>query len=274
MPHILTEDDLGVFSRTWPPMNASDLAHTVSDSGFGQVHFNLASAGLNQLDAPGATAVRAAFDQAAVAITSMSATYNMIDPDPDRRHRSTAEAVALIHQAPSLGVRMISLCTGSRHPTDKWAWHPDNASPRAYSDLLATMRQLVPAAREAGVRLGVEPDPGNVIDSAGAARRLLRDVDGTVGVILDPGNLITPENAGHQADILDEAFDTLGHRIVSVHAKDSHPRHGLGSGLVDFGLFFRRWALLPEPVPVVIHDVAPSDLPQAREFVLSHRDPA
>ncbi|SFQ32054.1 sugar phosphate isomerase/epimerase family protein [Amycolatopsis rubida] len=277
MPHVLAERDLAVFSRTWPPApDPSRLAETIAAHGIAQAHLNLASAGLDRLDSAGAAAVRAAFDRAGVAVISISATYNMIDPDLPRRRRGARAAAQIVRRAPALGAETVSLCTGSRHPDDKWAFHPGNAEPDAYADLLTELRQLLRAARRAGVVLGIEPDPGNVIDTAAAADRLLRDAGGGVGVILDPGNLVTPGNAHRQASIIDEAFDLLGPRIVAVHAKDAHP-HGtpgagaLGTGLVDFDHVFRRWALLPRRVPVVLHDLRAEDVPDARAFVLSHR---
>ncbi|ATY17057.1 sugar phosphate isomerase/epimerase (plasmid) [Amycolatopsis sp. AA4] len=272
MPHVLAERDLAVVSRTWPPAtDPSLLAAEIASRGVVQTHLNLASVGLARLDAPSSAALRAAFDRARVLIPSMSATYNMVDPDRARRCRAAAEATVLIRRAPALGAGMVSLCAGSRNPDDKWAWHPGNSEPDAYADLVDELRLLLPAAREARIVLGIELDPGTVIGTAAAAHRLLHDVGDGVGIILDPGNLIAPDNVDRQAEIIDEAFDLLGPHIVAVHARDSHPAGTLGSGLVDFDRVFRRWSRLPRRVPVVIHDAEPDDVSEARAFVLSHR---
>ena len=58
-----------------------------------------------------------------------------------------------------------------------WRRHPDNDKPDAWSDLLATLDQLVPVAEEHGVVLGIEPEHANVIDSAQRARLLLDEAE-------------------------------------------------------------------------------------------------
>ena len=54
-----------------------------------------------------------------------------------------------------LGTSVITLCTGTRDPESMWRRHPDNDSPEAWTDLVASMRQAVQIAEEYGVTLGL-----------------------------------------------------------------------------------------------------------------------
>src|SRR5215207_5402596 len=103
-------------------------------------------------------AVRTAFDSAGLGIPSVSGTFNMIHPDADLRARQIQQAVRLIGLAPRLGTGVVTLCTGTRDPDKMWRAHPGNADPSAWSDLRRSLDPLLGAARETGIRLGVEPE--------------------------------------------------------------------------------------------------------------------
>jgi len=57
-----------------------------------------------------------------------------------------------------------------------WRAHPGNLASDAWTDLRRTLDALLEAAHEAGVRLGIEPEPGNVVRDARTAARLLAEL--------------------------------------------------------------------------------------------------
>jgi sugar phosphate isomerase/epimerase len=269
---------LSIYSRTWPSADAASLASTIRDSGFTNAHLSLASVGLGSLpetlDADELTTIRKTFERAGVRITSVSATYNLIDPDRARRRRDTDRAIGVIRHAPLLGADLVSLCTGTRNPDNMWAGHPDNASAEAWDEFRETLAELVDAARESGVTLGVEPERGNIIAGAREARRLLDELGADaahIGIIIDPGNIIDVEHPETQGAILTEAFDLLGPHVEVLHAKDSAPDGDAapGQGVVDFDLVFARWAALPKSVPVILHNIRVDQVAESRRYVLA-----
>jgi sugar phosphate isomerase/epimerase len=89
-------------------------------------------------------------------------------------------------------------------------------------------------------------------------------------------------NAGHQDEVIREAFRLLGPRIVSAHAKDYRLRAedgkligtAAGLGELNYPLF---WELLERHKPhgfVTLEGVEEEQLPGATRFVLDGRQAA
>jgi sugar phosphate isomerase/epimerase len=274
----VTGPRLGIFARIFRRGSAEEVAAAVAAAGFDLVQLNLNSFGLatipdvDTVDFPG---IRSAFDRHGVAIWGLSATYNMIDPDPAKRTASTHAAAALIARAPELGASAVTLCTGTRDPDDIWRAHPGNDDPSAWADMRVTLDRLLPAAAAAGVRLGIEPEIANVVNDAPAARRLLAELGDEaahVGIVLDPANLLTPATIHRQRDILTAAVDLLGEYVICLHAKDvvDSGYAAAGSGDLDYALVFRLARELPHPVPTIIQDATEDDAPRVAAFLREH----
>jgi sugar phosphate isomerase/epimerase len=86
---------------------------------------------------------------------------------------------------------------------------------------LAELALVLPVAETAGLRLAFEPEPGNVVTSAPAARRLLDTLGSPVlKVVLDPANLFEPATPLEARRLAETAVALLGGAIVLTHAKD------------------------------------------------------
>jgi sugar phosphate isomerase/epimerase len=207
----------------------------------------------------------------------VSATYNVVHPAKELRERQTAAAVDLIGRIPSLGADVATLCSGTRDPENMWRNHPDNARPDSWSDLRATLDVLLDAAATAGIRLGVEPEPGNIVRNAAVAARLLDELgpDAPIGIILDPANLLSPATMAQQEEILTEAIDMLGARIIGAHAKDvvESGYSAAGAGMMDYQLVFRLLSRIT-PVPVIAQDVEESDAARVHDDLVRWNEEA
>ncbi len=76
-------------------------------------------------------------------------------------------------------------------------------------------------AISSGVKLVVEPEPGNVITGTDLALRLVSDLGSrgeVVRFVLDPANLVARKPVSERSGILEDA--RLGDRTVCLHAKD------------------------------------------------------
>jgi sugar phosphate isomerase/epimerase len=157
-----------------------------------------------------------------------------------------------------------------------WRAHPDNGTPAAWRDLRATLDTLLPAAAAAGIRLGVEPEPGNVVRDADLAYRLLTELGTSarhLAIVLDPANLLEPATLAGQRRILSHAFDLLGDQVAAMHAKDVVEAGGYaapGAGGMDYDLVMRLHAGLPRPVPVIAQDLTAGDAVRVHRFLAAH----
>ncbi|MCU1490508.1 MAG: hypothetical protein JWM85_1913 [Acidimicrobiaceae bacterium] len=272
--------ELGIFARIFPRSDAGEVAEAIAEAGYTTTQLNLSSIGLPTVppvDLPlDLAGVRAAFSEEGVRVWGLSATYNVIHPDTAKRKDETDRAKALIARAPALGVEVVTLCSGSRDPANMWRRHPDNDSEEAWRDLRATLDELLAPAERAGVRLGIEPEPGNVVSDAGRGRRLLDELGDDarlIGIVLDPANLVSPSTVGDQEKILRSAFAQLGPETVALHAKDVVADGGYaaaGVGELDYDLIFELHESLERRVPVIVQDADESDAARVREFLLEH----
>jgi sugar phosphate isomerase/epimerase len=272
---------LGIFARTFRRDTPEEVATAVAQAGYALTHWNFAAIGRPTLaarvDEAGFAAVRSAFDAAGVGIPSVSATFNVIHPDLELRTRQTFEAARLIGLAPRLGAGAVTLCSGTRDPGDMWRPHPANQAPDAWADLRRTLEPLLEAAGAAGVRLGIEPEPANVVGDARTAARLLDELgqDAPAGIVLDPANLLSRETISRQSGILAEAVDLLGPRVVGVQLKDV-TRTGAatapGAGVLDYPALFRHLARVP-PVPLIVQDTPEPDAARVRLDLLRLAQP-
>jgi sugar phosphate isomerase/epimerase len=271
--------ELGIFARVFPPGPPAHVAGSIRTAGFTVTQLNLSALGRPTLDTTLAdedtAEIATAFTRAGVRIWGLSGTFNAIDPDRHARAHATSACIAVIDRAPQIGAEVVTLSTGTRDRDSMWRAHPDNATIPAWHDLLATLEQLVPAAARSGIRLGIEPEPGNVVCDARSARRLLRELGDDaqhVAIVLDPANLLTVGTLDEQQEILTQAFAELGDHTAAVHAKDVVPSGyaAPGAGGMDYDLVFRLHAELPRPVPVIAQDVSADDAARVHTFLTDH----
>ncbi|MEP6651089.1 MAG: TIM barrel protein [Lapillicoccus sp.] len=271
--------EIGVFARVFTPGPPGQVAAQIATAGFVVTQLNLAVLGRPTLDADlshdDAVEIAAAFAAQHVRIWGVSGTFNAIDPHRGQRIEATERCRALIARAPDLGAEVVTLCTGTRDPDNIWRAHPDNTSGAARDDLLDTLGALVPAAAAAGVRLGIEPEPGNVITGADAARWLLDTLGADarhLAIVLDPANLLSVQTAPDQHAILEHAFEVLGPDTAAVHAKDvvvsGYAAPGVGA--LDYPLVMHLHATLPHRVPVIAQDLTEGDAPRVAAFLHLH----
>ena len=236
-----------IFAKTYPGTTADVLAAAAAD-GYRGVQFNLQCAGIASIpdELPDGLAEGVARTAAAqgVTLSALSGTYNMAHPDPAVRARGRAGFAHVLRAAQRMGAPIVTLCTGTRHPSNMWAAHADNTHPSAWADLRAELDVVLAWAEEAGVSLGVEPEHANVVSDAEQARRLLDEVKSPrLGIVLDAANLLSPATLPRQREVMDHAFDRLGEALLLAHAKDMDAQGavvGAGQGAVDLDHFVAR----------------------------------
>lgn len=260
---------LGIFAKTFAGATPRDVLSAAGGAGYEVVQYNLACSGLGSLPQAvpddAAAEVRHASEATGVGLAAVSATYNMIHPDPGPREAGRTAFAAIAGAARAMGTSLVTVCTGSRDVQDQWRHHPENDRPEAWDDLLAEMRLILPLAERHGVTIGVEPETANVVSSARRARDLI-DALGhdRLGVVLDPANLFETAAGFRGGAVVDEALDLLGDRVVMVHAKDRDAGGRVvpaGTGVVDFARLLASLRRQGFDGPVVTHGLSAAEAP-------------
>jgi sugar phosphate isomerase/epimerase len=214
-----------VFTRTYPGTNTADVLSAVASDGYAGVQFNLISSGLASLpdSLPDGLAEEVG-NQAQLSrlrIAALSGTYNMAHPDPKVRITSRVGFANVMDAARRMGAPVVTLCTGSRNPSNMWKRHPDNGTIAAWQDLRTELDFALTLAEATGIKVAVEPEPGNVVQNAASARRLLDEVASPhLGIVLDAANLLSPSSLVRQQTVITHAVELLSDSILLAHAKD------------------------------------------------------
>lgn len=217
--------------------------------------------------------VRKEMDERQIQIVALSGTYNMIDPEIQRREAGLRKLRYVATQCKPLGTSVITLCTGSRDPQSMWRAHPDNNSTSAWKDLVESMNLALEVAEEFNVILAFEPEVSNVIDSAQKARRLLDEMKSPyLKVVMDGANIFHKGELSKMREILDEAFALLGKDIVLAHAKDldrdGHAGNlAAGTGLLDYDQYIGLLNEVGYDGAIVLHGLSEEQVPFCVNFL-------
>lgn len=268
---------LGIFARTFARPSLEGVLDAVAGHGLKETQFNMSVAGLpsmpDEIDPALADRVREAAAGRDVRLAAVSGTFNMAHPDEEVRRDGLRRLGVISGSCGRLGTPVITLCTGTRDRENMWRRHPDNGTPEAWRDLLATMQVALETAEEHGVTLAFEPEINNVVDSAQRGRRLLDEMRSPrLKVVMDAANLFDAEDPArrldHSEEVLYEAFELLGDDIVIAHAKDvraSGEFVAAGKGDLDYDLYLKH--LAGYHGPLILHGLGEEEVEESVAFL-------
>lgn len=182
--------------------------------------------------------VRRTLARYGVEVAIMGCYFNMIHPDLAEREAGIEKFEAYLANARSFGCSIVASETGSVDPT--FAYTEKNFCDDAFGEAVKTIKRLVGVAERTGTMVAIEPGVNHPIHDAESCARLLDSIDSdSLGIILDPTALVTPELAPLQMDIVHEMLGRFGRKIVAAHLVDYRIEDGaivrcnLGEGILD-----------------------------------------
>lgn len=266
---------LGIFAKTFSAANPLQALDAVQKAGFVCAQYNMSCSGLSAMpdaiDAKTAAAVGQASEDTNIPIVAVSATFNMIHPDTTVREEGLRRLAVIAENAKAMGTQLLTLCTGTRNQDDKWMGHPDNDSLRAWSDLLQIMERAIRIAEAHDVKLGIEPELANVVNSVPKAKRLIEQLQSDrLKIVLDPVNLFENTGLAEQKRVVSEAVEISADHLVMAHAKDRTPDGeftAAGKGVLDFRHFLRALSDCGFDGPLVTHGLTAQQAPGVARFL-------
>ena len=266
---------LGIFAKTFPRSSLGETLDAVRAHEMDCVQFNMSCAGLRpmpeEISPELADRIREEMNRRNLTMSTVSGTFNMIHPDPERRGDGLRRLEVLTDACRRMGTSVITLCTGTRDPEDMWRHHPDNDTPGAWRTLLVSMEQAVRVAEEQEVTLAFEPEVNNVVDSAEKGHRLLNELRSSrLKVVMDAANLFREGELAHPEEVLDKAFKLLGKDIVIAHAKDVKNTGEVvaaGLGELDYDRYLENLRGVGFGGPLILHGLQESEVEGSVAFL-------
>ncbi|QKS69743.1 sugar phosphate isomerase/epimerase [Paenalkalicoccus suaedae] len=266
---------VGLLAHLYGQRPATDLAARIGKKGFTQIQLALWKA-LDDADfsEPGklspalAMDIGKSFEKQGISIAVLASYLHLHETDEASRSKTIARYKECIRYARFFGAPMVGTETG---PAE------EGGSEAEWNRLVQNVQELVKEAEQWGVFLALEAANGHLLHTAKQLRWLLDQVDSSnIGVILDPGNLMTEVNFKQQDDIIEEAFDLLGDRILAAHAKDR--RFGedgtlevvpAGQGTMNYELYMKRLRAYKPGVPIILEECSPEEMRASKRYVES-----
>jgi sugar phosphate isomerase/epimerase len=269
---------LGIFAKTFVRPTLGATLDAVIEHGLNCIQFNFACVGLpslpDRIEPELARMIQVETQRRGLSLSGVSATFNMIHPDEEKRSDGLRRLAALAAICPVLRASVLTLCTGTRDPENMWRRHPANDTAEAWNDLLRTMSSALDIAEQFRVTLGVEPETANIVSSALKARRLLDEIKSPrLKIIMDAANLFRVGELSRQREILNEAFDLVGGDLVMAHAKDvretgAEIEHvAAGTGSLDYEFYVAKLREAQFPGPLILHGLAEAEVKGSVAFL-------
>lgn len=266
---------LGIFAKTFEREEVRETLEAVHAHGFTSIQFNMSCLGLSSMpdhiDPTILLETRVIMDHLDLSMAGLSATFNMCHPNEEVRLDGLRRMEVLAKGSALLGNKLLTLCTGTRDPMDKWKHHPDNATTSAWLDMCRTMEMAIDIADKYDLYLGIEPELANVVANAAKAQQLLLEMGSDrLRIILDPANLFERASKEEVKNRISDAVNRLGSYIGMAHVKDRAADGQFvapGKGVVPFAYFLKELDQAGLDVPLVAHGFTEAEVPDVAHFL-------
>lgn len=265
---------IGILAHLVGQLPYKELAAKVSSYGIRHVQLALWKA-ISGYDftkpgclSPGlAQSIGEAFDKQGVTISVLGCYLHMFERDVEQRRVNKERFKELLRNARDFGCSIVAAETGG-------PWHGEY-SDGEWSVLTSTIEELAEEAQKHGVRVGLEAASGHLIDTSSMLKRMLDEVRSShIGVVIDPGNLLTADNFGKQDEVIEEAFVLLGDRVIAGHAKDRFLSEDAkllvgtaGTGQMNYKLYAQLIEQYCPNIPLIMEEASEGQIVQTKQFL-------
>jgi L-ribulose-5-phosphate 3-epimerase len=266
---------VGVLAHLFGAKPHNELAQDIAALGFRHVQLALWKA-ISDIDfnqpgklSPGlASAIGEQFVKHNVSISVLGCYLHLFDRNEEKRRENIERFKELLRYARSFGCSIVAAETGVNPGGDY--------SEQDWAVMRTTLQELVEEAEKWGVFVGLEAATGHLIGTAPELKRMLDEVPSSnIGVVLDPGNLLTVDNFAMQDEVIEEAFRLLGDRIIAAHAKDRVLTNdgtdivtkAPGYGKMNYDLYMRRLHQYKPHVQIIMEQASLDEMSHSKTYI-------
>jgi sugar phosphate isomerase/epimerase len=206
-------------------------------------------------------------------IAILGCYLNLAHPDEEIYQKTLEQYRAHLRMSAWIGGCVVGTETGN--PNAAYRYDPAKShTPEALALFIRRLRPVVAEAERLQTTVAIEPVYTHIVHDPQTARRVLDALASpSLKIILDPVNLLHPDNLARRDELLREAVELLGPDIAAVHLKD-YVREGgelrtvpSGQGETD-DLPVLRYVVAHKPdIPVLLENTSPQNAAEARAHV-------
>ncbi|AGC67944.1 xylose isomerase domain-containing protein [Thermoclostridium stercorarium subsp. stercorarium DSM 8532] len=269
---------IGIRAHDVGKMPVRDLAREIARRGFRCTHLALHKAitdydfSLGKLNPGMAREIREAFYKENVYISVLGCYINPVHPDEKIRREQLERFKEHIRFARDFGCSIVATETGSLNAD--FSYTPENSSPKAFEMIVNSVAELVEEAEKFGVIVCIEGVTTHTVSSPKIMKKVLDEIkSNNLQVLFDPVNLLDANNIDNQREMISEAFELFGDRILVIHAKDLIIENNVkrtvpvGKGLLDFQFLFKHIKARKPGIDILIEDLKPEAMEYSRSFI-------
>lgn len=202
----------------------------------------------------------------------LSCYINMIHPDKPLREAALTKFESYVRHARYFGATMVATETGNVLP--EICYTKKNFTDEAFEEMVLVIQRLVKVGEQHQMLIGIEPGLNHPLYSLKRVEQLLQRIDSDyLGIILDPTNLITSDTYHRQVNLVEQAFERFGEKIVAFHLKDYHIQNNkiipvnLGTGMIDYPAICRLIAKKKPGMFVVLEETKDQAIQEAVQLI-------
>lgn len=266
--------NIGLRMHDAAPGTIEERAQAIRAQGFTCVHLALGKVISPQLTAPAAAtpgvaaSVKRALGDLDVAV--LGCYLNLTHPDESVYRETLKKYKAHLQLARWMNAGVVGTETGN--PNAEYKYDPLRShTPEALEMFIRRVAPVVECAERFGVTLAIEPVYEHIVTDGKAARKVLDVIQSdNLKIILDPVNLLHPDNFHRRDEVVAEAIDLLGEETMVVHMKDYIPggqRYtpcACGLGVMDYTRVLRFVKERKPYVQMTLEDTKPDNAEAAR----------
>lgn len=216
--------------------------------------------------------VRGALDAADMHLAVLGCYLNLAHPDPAALKAIQEKYFAHLKMLKLLGEGVLGTETGA--PNAQYAFEPASHGEAALTAFIRGLEPVVKCAEDMGVCVAIEPVYTHIVFDARRARRVLDTLRSpALKIILDPVNLLNPENADRHQTVVREAAELLFADIAVLHVKDFILKDGgirsvaAGEGRADWRAILPGLVRGRPGIPMTLENTTPENAARARLYV-------
>lgn len=279
-----TDINWGFRAHDMGRLPAKELARKIAAKGFHNIQLALHKA-ISGIDAaygslsPGmGQLIASEFHKQEITISVLGCYINPVHLDREIRDTGLKRFVEHLTYCHDFGCSVVGTETGSPHPNG--AYDKSIYTEELFQEFITSLKILVEAAEKTGSIVAIEgvADKDSIHSHERMQRTLEMIPSPNLGVIYDPVNFLPFKRASESDDLMKEAFQMFGDKMVAIHAKDYileedrvNTTIPSGRGMLNYQLLVDLVREYKPMIPVLLENNTPETIDGTIEFINQFR---